>query len=407
MRRVVITGMGIKSPVGGTLVEAGEALKSGRSGIRAMPEWADLQGLFSLVAGPVEMPDPKLIPRSCRRTMGRMALLATFAADDAVHHAGLTQDQLASTRTGVAFGSTTGSTIALEEFFAIYIKTRGFGCLDGTLFPKIMGHTVAANVAGFLGTRGRLLAPCSACASSLQAIGAGYEAIRGGMQDVMICGGAEDLHPSTVAVFDVLSAASRGYNSEPTRTPRPFDAKRDGVVISEGAGAVVLEDLDHALGRGATPLAEILGYETLCHAVHMTQPDEAATAECIRSVLDGARLDPGDIDYVHAHATGTPLGDAIEASALRGIFGDSVPVSSTKGYTGHMLAASGVVGVIFCLIMMRDGFIAPTLNLDEPGLDCAGIGHVRKLVRAELRRVVCNSFAFGGVGASLVLGRHP
>jgi len=409
MRRVVITGMGINSPIGNTLEDVRDALSSGRSGVSAMPEWQGVKGLKTHVAGRVSGLDPKAIARTFRRTMGRMSILAAFAARDAVAHARIPQDTLSGGRTGVAFGSTTGSPEVLERFFGDFLVNGGIEGQEGTMFMKVMSHTVAANVAAMLDTRGRLIAPCSACASSTQAIGAGFEAIRDGYQDVMICGGAEELHPTTAGVFDILLAASRRYNGTPQRTPRPFDRDRDGLVAGEGAAALVLEDYDHARARGATAYAEVLGYATTCDGANMALANVEGMASCMRQALTVAGVDPHDIDYVSAHATGTIAGDIAEAEATRSVVGATVPVSSTKGHTGHTLAACGAMEAVFCALMMQLGFIAPTLNLDNIDEKCEGLNHVRRVTPADVRVVLSNNFAFGGVNASLVLargGRH-
>jgi 3-oxoacyl-[acyl-carrier-protein] synthase II len=267
-----------------------------------------------------------------------------------------------------------------------------------------MGHTVAANAALHLGITGRLVSPTSACASSAQSIGLGFEYVRYGLQDVMICGGAEELHAISAGTFDCVHAASKGYNDRPTETPRPFDADRDGLVVAEGAAALILEPLDRARQRGATVYAEILSYATCASGVHITAPSKESILRCIREALAGGGLEPRDIDYVNAHATATTIGDAMEAQGTFEAFGPDVPVSSTKGHTGHTLAASGGLEAIFCIQMMHEGFIAPTLNLARVSDDCVGPRLVRELTPARLTRVMTNSFAFGGVNASLVIG---
>jgi len=403
MRRVVITGMGILSPIGNSVDAVAASLRDGRSGIRAMPEWASVDGLQTRVAGAVDGFDAKQIARPLRRTMGRMAIMASLAARDAAADAGLSPEDLASARAGVSMGSTTGSPAALEQFFGSYVTTGSISGTEGTLFLKVMSHTVAANVAAVLGINGRLIAPGSACASSTQAIGSGFEAIRYGLQDIMVCGGADDLHATTAGVFDVVGAASRGFNDSPSRTPRPFDRDRDGLVVSEGAAAVVLEEYEAARARGATIHAELLGYGTCCNPNHMTQASADGMLQCMREAVESAGISPRDLDYINAHATGTIRGDAVEAEAVRAFVGDTVPISGTKGYTGHTLAACGAMEVIFCLIMMRRGFIPPTLNLEAIGPGCEGIAHVQKMIPRSPRLALTSNFAFGGVNAALVL----
>ncbi|TET35826.1 MAG: hypothetical protein E3J72_09975 [Planctomycetota bacterium] len=405
MRRVVITGRGITSPIGNDLESVAKALAEGISGIRYMEEWEKVKGLRSRVAGVVDGIEPKSIKRKYRRTMGRMAVLASLAAKDAVDDAGLGDGEIHSERAGVAMGSTTGSGQVLEKFFGDFISTGGVEQQEGTLFMKVMGHTVAANVAACIGTRGRLYAPCSACASSTQAIGTGYEFIRGGFQDIMVCGGGEDLHPITAGVFDIVHAASNRYNDTPAKTPRPFDAARDGLVVGEGGAAFVLEEYGRAKARGAKIHAEILGYATNCDGRHMTFPSREGMRLSLREALKSAEIPPDSVDYINAHATGTEVGDVAEAEALRDIFGENAPVSATKGYTGHTLAACGAMEAIFCLIMMEKGIIFPTLNLEEIDPACSGINHVQELTEAALKTVLTSNFAFGGVNATLVLGK--
>ncbi len=403
MRRVVITGIGILSPLGEGIEAAADALRNGRSGIRAMPEWRNISGLRTWVAGTVDQLPSQLIPRAQRRTMGKLSLMAALASREAVADAVMAEPALDSERVGVAFGSTTGSPAVLEQFMGDYIAKRSVLEMEGTVFMKVMSHTAAANVAALLGAKGVLLAPCTACASSTQAIGMGYELIRRGDQDVMICGGAEELHATTAGVFDVLHAASRNFNDTPTRTPRPFDRDRDGLVVSEGAAALVLEDYESAKARGARMYGEVAGYATTCDARHMTQPSKEGMRRCMQLALQSAQIGAGDLSYINAHATGTVMGDAAEAEATREVVGDRVPVSGTKGHTGHTLGACGAMEAAFCLVMMRDGFIAPTLNLDCVSTDCEGIRHVRYLQKATVDIAMSNSFAFGGVNASLIL----
>jgi 3-oxoacyl-[acyl-carrier-protein] synthase II len=337
--------------------------------------------------------------------MGRVALLSTFAAQAATADAGLDKKLIQGQETGIAIGSTTGSAAVFEKLFTDFYRTEGFREMEGTMFPKVMSHTAAANAASTLGITGPVLAPCSACASATQAIGAGFESICSGQQRVMLCGGAEDLHPATVGVFDVLGAASRGYNDRPSATPRPFDRDRDGLVISEGAAVVVLEEYEHARSRGAQAYGEVLGYATGCDAHHMTQPSAEGMLRCMRRAMDNAGRDIKEVDYINAHATGTRVGDAAEAEAIRELAGDAVPVSGTKGYTGHTLGACGAMEVIFCLMMMREGFLAATLNLENVDAECRGLAHVQERISCRPKLILTSNFAFGGINASLVMGK--
>ncbi len=361
MKRVAITGMGIISPIGNNIDTVFDSLVSGYSGIKKMNEWRKLEGLNSFIAGIVGGLEPKKINRRHRRTMGRMAVMASLATMDAVSDANLTENDITSLRTGLVMGSTTGSTGAIEEMFGNFIKTGGFNLQEGTTFMKVMSHSIAANVAAMLGIKGRLLAPCSACASSTQAIGLGYETIKDGYQDIMICGGADDLHSSTAGVFDILHSASRSYNDTPEKTPKPFDKNRDGLVVSEGSAVVILEEYERAVARGAEIYGELAGYGTCCDGRHMTSPSSEAMLSCMNLAMESAGIDASNLDYINAHATGTILGDIAESAAVRKLVGDNVPISGTKGYTGHTLAASGAMEVIFCILMMQNGVIIPTL----------------------------------------------
>ncbi len=403
MKRVVITGMGIVSPIGNSVDSVLTSLQKECSGIRYMKEWPSVKGLRSFVAGVVEDIEPRRIHRKYRRTMGRVAQMAGLASLDAVADAGLDKEEISSETTGIAMGSTTGSSAVIEQMFGSYISTGGIREQEGTTFMKVMNHTVAANTAALLGTKGRLIAPCSACASSTQSIGAGYENIRNEYQKIMICGGSDDLHPATAGVFDILGAASKLYNETPDKTPRPFDNGRDGMVVGEGAAILVLEEYEHAKNRNAKIYGELIGYGTCCDGSHMTFPDAAGMLYCMKLALADSGVDVSALDYINAHATGTKIGDNAESKAIAELVGDKVPVSGTKGYTGHTLAASGAMEAIFCLLMMKHDFIAPTRNLKEIDPACEGITHVMEKIETPLDVVMTSNFAFGGVNAALVI----
>jgi 3-oxoacyl-[acyl-carrier-protein] synthase II len=291
----------------------------------------------------------------------------------------------------------------METLFAT-LQREGVRGLKSTTFLQLMNHSASANVALMLGITGRVWSPSAACASASQAIGQGYESIAAGDQDTMICGGSEELHATTAIIFDILGGTSRAFNESPHQTPRPFDRRRDGVVVGEGAAVLVLEDRERAIRRNASIWGEILGFATTCDAAHMSAPAKEGMARTMALCLQSAGLQKSDIDYVNAHATGTPLGDIVEARATAHVLGGTVPVSSTKGHLSHTLAACGSIEVICCLLMMKHGFLAPTLNLTEVDPECAGINHVRELVERFPQRVMSNNFAFGGVNTSLILG---
>lgn len=405
--RVVITGIGLVSPLGSDPKTVSGALRRGESGVVAMADWAEIDGLHARVAAPVAAePDARAIPRNQRRGMGRQALFAAAAARAAVTDADLDGQLLSSGEVGIAIGSTAGSAQSLhDDFFGKVISQRSVRAVRSTAFLRIMGHTCAANVAMLLGLKGRVLAPASACTSGSQAIGAGYEALRAGEQRAMLCGGADEAHFTAAAVFDITHAASPGDPDHPQRSPRPFDAERDGLVVGEGSGVVVLERLDSARERGARIYGEILGYATNCDATHLSQPQPPAMVACMRRVLAAAGCAPDDVDYINAHATATLLGDRAEAEATAELFGDRVAVSSTKGHTGHTLGACGALETIFCLMMMHQRFIAPTRNLERVDPACSGIRHVREAQPLEIDVALNNNFAFGGVNTSLLLRR--
>ena len=334
--------------------------------------------------------------------MGRLSIFAAQAAQEAIDDAKLNGEIVSSGRTGCVIGSTMGSACSLYEAYKTIVPNEDMTNLGSTRFFEVVSHTAAMNVAQHVGVSGAVISPNSACASGLQAIGLGYDLIRLGRQDVVLCGGAEELHSTVAGIFDVLLATSTGYNDRPEMTPRPFDADRDGLVCGEGAGIVVLEDLEHAKRRGAGVCAEIVGYYTCGSGEHVSQSSSEAILRCMRGALDEAGVEPGDVDYVNAHATATLQGDREEAKALAGLFGDKVPVSSLKGHIGHTLGASGALELIASLLMMREGVIYPTLNLERVDPECAGLDHVTTPERWRIRLLMKNCFAFGGINAALV-----
>lgn len=402
MRRVAITGLGAVTPLGNSVDAFIGAIERGECATRFMPDWNKYKGLHCLVAAPVEMQDEKLIPRQVRRSMGRLSIFAAQAAEQAVRDAGITAQELSSTKLGCCVGSTMGSAESINEAFELLLPDFDLGKLPSTKFFQCISHTAAMNVAQYLGISGTVLSTNAACASALQAIGAGYDLIRLGEQDIMLCGGAEGLHPTVVGSFDILYATSTGYNNDPRKTPRPFDARRDGLVCGEGGGIVVLEDLERAKKRGVKIYAEVTGYSSHGNASHVSESSRAAALLCMREALERAGIAPKDIDYINAHATATIQGDKEEAQAIRDLFSDTVPVSSLKGYIGHTLGASGSIELIASLKMMERGVVYPTLNLEEPDAECSGIQHVMKPLRKEIDIVLKNCFAFGGINAALV-----
>ena len=407
LKRVVITGLGAVTPMGVGV----EALRAGLAESRCATvsmraEWQHFSNMHSLVAAPGPDLNEKLVPRQNRRSMSRMSFYGHDAARqtlaDAFGDDSSWSDHFSSGRLGCIIGSTTGSPIALNQTFEMMLPDRDLGKLSAVQFFQCVSHTVAMNVAQCLGITGSVLATNSACASGLQAVGAAYDLIRLGRQDAVLCGGAEELHPSVTGSFDVLFAASARYNDSPSETPRPFDRDRDGIVCGEGAGILLLEDFEHARARGARVYAEVLGYHTCASGDHISQSNRAALVRCLRQALDNAGTPPEQIDYVNAHAAGTVQGDAEEAAAIREVLGSGVPVSSLKGNLGHTLGASGPIELIAALMMMRDSVVYPTFNLRNPASDCGGIRHVPSAISQPIGTFIKNSFAFGGINAALV-----
>ena len=402
MKRVVITGMGVVSPIGGNVGEQTEALDAGRHGIVRMPEWAAYKGLRSLIAAPAELKNEKAIPRQNRRSMGRMSIFAAQAAMEALLDARCEAGTLGGGRVGCVAGSTTASAITLSNVFETMLPERDFSQLQSMQFFQCLSHTVAMNLAQYLGLQGVLLSTNAACASGLQAIGTAFDLIRSGRQDAVFCGGAEELHATVTGSFDMLMAASTGYNDRPDEASRPFDAARDGLVCGEGAGILFLEERERALDRGATVYAEILGFHTCSGGSHISESNREGIARCMSASLADAGCAPSDVEYVSAHATATLQGDGEEVAAIRSVLGEQVPVSSLKGNLGHTLGASGAIELIATVAGLRRGKLYPTRNLVNVAEECKGIRQVTAIEPTEARCFVKNSFAFGGINASLV-----
>jgi len=402
-RRVVITGVGLTSPIGNSLAEVSASLREGRHGIVQMPEWSRIENLLTRLAGEVKGIDLEQWPRKKVRSMGRVSLLATYATEQAVQDAGLEPGVLESGDVGLAYGSTHGSSSALEQFCRTIFQNNSLRGLPSSAYLKFMSHTTAANLALFYGLQGRVVTTCSACVSASQGIGYGYEAVKYGMQEVMICGGAEELHFVHAGVFDIMYATSTRYNDRPDLSPRPFDRERDGLVVGEGAGTFVLESLERATKRGAKIYGEVLGYGTNCDGTHVTSPSVHGMADAMRRALRDAKISPEQIDYINAHATATDVGDICESTAVMDVLGDRVPISSTKGFTAHTLGACGAIEAAFCLAAMHDRFLPPNKNLDEVDPRCAPLAYVRGAPReARPTIVMSNNFAFGGINTSLI-----
>jgi len=382
------------------------ALAEGKSAVRFMEDWSKIRGLRSLLGAPV--PDFKLPPHYTRRrsrTMGRNARMAVRATELALEQAGLLGDPvLQSGRTGVSYGSSSGSSDALIEMAHILVNDTARR-VNATSYIRLMGHTAAANIGMFFKLRGRVIPTISACTAGSQGIGYAWEAIRHGLQDVMLAGGSEELCPTHAGVFDILYATSTA-NEHPESTPRPFDIDRDGLVVGEGAGTLVLEALEHAQARGAPILAELTGFATNSDGNHVTRPDQASMQRVMQQALATAGVDAAAVGYVNAHGTATGAGDVAESHATAAVFGDQVPFSSLKGFFGHTLGACGAIEAWLSLEMMREGWFAPNHNLGTVDPACASMNYLRgDGERLETDRVMSNNFAFGGINTALLFER--
>ncbi len=401
MRRVVVTGMGLVSCLGNDLDTVSGALREGRSGLRAMPEYAGL-GLRSQVAGVPEIDLDAEIDRKLKRFMGDAAAYATVAMRHAIAHAGLDAAQVSHPRTGVIAGSGGGSAQWQIETGEL-LRNKGVRRVGPYMVPRTMCSTVSAALATAYAIKGVSYSIAAACATSAHCIGAAADLIRHGAQDVMFAGGGEELHWGMSCQFDAMGALSTQSNATPGRASRPYDAQRDGFVIAAGGGMLVLESYDHAVARGATIHAELLGYGVTSDGLDMVAPSGEGAVRCMQQALSGVDR---RIDYLNTHGTSTPVGDIVELEAVRAAFGDTVPpLSSTKALSGHSLGAASVHEAIYSLLMLRDGFIAASANIETLDPKAEGFPIVRETRAARLDTVMSNSFGFGGTNATLVFGR--
>ncbi|MBB34042.1 MAG: beta-ketoacyl-ACP synthase II [Hirschia sp.] len=404
MRRVVVTGMAGLTSLGDSLDTVLPALHAGKTGIRYMNEWEQYVDMSTRLGGPADwFSTQKLYPRQQMRSMGRVAALMVHTAERALEDAGLRDDPVVkSGRTGVAAGSSYGSTPATLDFVS-FLEEGKAGKLNATSYIRMMSHTAPVNMAVFFGLQGRVITTSSACTSSSQGIGYSFEAIRSGAADIMIAGGSDEFCPTMSMVFDRLYATST-HNDDPAHAVRPFDQGRDGLVIGEAAGVLILEELEHALARGATPLAEIAGFSTNCDGAHISQPSKDTQIHVVRQALDIAGMAPSDVDWISGHGTGTVTGDVVESQATAAVFGDGVPFHSLKGHFGHTLGACGAIEAWLGIEMMRQGSIPATANLKNVDPKCADLDYVmgdsRKVGQGSF---VSNNFAFGGINTSLVI----
>ncbi|MWV15319.1 beta-ketoacyl-ACP synthase [Pseudomonas sp. L-22-4S-12] len=406
MKRVVVTGMAGITSLGSDWASIEANFRAGKSGIRYMAEWDRFGELNTRLGGPVDdFVQPKRWTRKQTRSMGRVSKLAVYAAERALEHAGLLGDErIQDGRMGVACGSSTGSTDEIKAFGNMLLNSVADG-LNANSYIRMMPHTTAANISIFFGLKGRLIPTSSACTSGSQGIGYAYEAIKFGRLPMMLAGGAEELCPTEAMVFDALYATSL-KNDTPHLSPRPYDSGRDGLVIGEGAGILVLEELEHALARGATIHAEIVGFGCNSDGIHATKPEQATMRGAMELALADAGLPPSAIGYVNGHGTATEQGDIAESQATHSLFGAQMPISSQKSFFGHTLGACGALESWFSIEMMNADRYAPTLNLDQIDPACAELDYLRGEFRQMSNQYVMNNnFAFGGVNTSLIFKR--
>ena len=401
MRRIAITGLGITSCLGNDADTVSRALREGRSGIRHIPQYAEL-GFRSQVGGAPEIDLEAQIDRKQKRFMGDAAAYAHIALRDAIADAGLEEAQVSHPRTGLVAGSGGGSAEWQIEA-ADLLRQRGIRKVGPYMVPRTMCSTVSATLATAYKIKGVSYSISAACATSAHCIGAAADLIRAGRQDIVFAGGGEELHWALTMMFDAMGALSGKRNEDPTRASRPYDADRDGFVIAGGGGMLVLEDYDHAVQRGARIHAELLGYGVTSDGADMVAPSGEGAVRCMQMALEGVTA---PLDYLNTHGTSTPLGDVVELEAIRTALGDALPpISSTKALSGHSLGAASVHEAIYCLLMMRDGFIAGSANIDTLDPRAEGFPIVHESRDAVLDTVMSNSFGFGGTNASLVFGR--
>ncbi len=402
MRRAVITGMGIVSSIGNNVAEVLASLKAGKSGITYSEQFEQFN-LRSRVWGNVKLDVAELIDRKILRFMGEAAAYAYLSMQQAIADAGLTDEQVSNERTGLVVGS--GGASSKNQLEACdTLREKGVRRVGPYMVTRTMSSTTSACLATPFKIKGINYSISSACATSAHCIGHAVEQIQLGKQDVVFAGGGEEVDWTLACLFDGMGALSSKYNETPELASRTYDAERDGFVISGGAGILVIEELEHALARGAKIYAEVTGYGATSDGYDMVAPSGEGAARCMRQAM--ANLD-APIDYINTHGTSTPVGDVKELEALRAVFGDKVPkLSATKAMTGHALGAAGVHEAIYSLLMLEHGFIAPSINIQQEDELAVGLPIVKSCEAAELNTVMSNSFGFGGTNATLVMSKY-
>lgn len=402
MKRVVVTGMGIVSCIGNDTDTVLNALREGKSGIKTNQDYID-NGFRSTVSGSIEIDLKEHIDRKILRFMGDAAAFAYIAMKQAIENSGLSEEQVSSERTGIIVGSGGASTASVVESADI-IRSKGVKRVGPYRVTQTMGSTTSACLATPFKIKGVNYSISSACATSAHCIGNAMELIQLGKQDVVFAGGGEEEHWTLTGLFDAMGALSTKYNDTPEKASRAYDAERDGFVIAGGGGCLVLESLDHAIARGATIYGEVVGYGATSDGYDMVAPSGEGAARCMRQAM--ASVD-GDIDYINSHGTSTPVGDVAELRAVKEVFGDKVPaISSTKSLTGHSLGATGVQEAIYTLLMMKNGFVAGSANIDKLDDEAEGLPIATASYDATITRAMSNSFGFGGTNATLIFQKY-
>lgn len=402
MRRAVITGLGIVSSIGNNKEEVTDSLRAGRSGITFSQQFADM-GLRSQVWGDLKIELSEHIDRKAMRFMGDAAGYAFVAMQQAIEDAGLTEEQYSNERVGIIAGSG-GASSENQVISADTLREKSVKRIGPYMVTRCMGSTVSACLATPFKIKGVNYSISSACATSAHCIGNALEMIQLGKQDMVFAGGGEELHWALSSQFDAMGALSTKYNDDPTKASRTYDADRDGFVSSGGGGMVVVEELEHALARGAKIYAEVVGYGATSDGYDMVAPSGEGAVRCMKQALQG--IDQ-PVDYLNTHGTSTPVGDVKELEAIQTLFGkNSPPMSATKSMTGHALGAAGVNEAIYSILMMENDFIAPSINVDNLDEAASGLDIVTKTREAKLDLVMSNSFGFGGTNATLVLKKY-
>ena len=402
MRNVVITGVGIKSCIGNTYDEVVNSLKNGKSGIKADETYKEM-GFRSQVSGAVDLNFSELIDRKLYRFMGESAAYAYLAAQDAIEMAGISELHLNSDRTGIVAGSGGASTRVMVSTADI-TREKGPKRIGPYAVTKSMGSSISAILGTAYKLKGINYSISSACATSAHCIGHGADLIKSGQQDIVLAGGGEDLHWSSSGLFDAMGALSSNFNDNPSTASRAYDKNRDGFVISGGAGMVILEDEEHAIKRNANILAKLTGYYATSDGYDMVAPSGEGALRCMKGALQNHG---SEIDYINTHGTSTPVGDVAELKAIKELFKNDTPIiSSTKSMTGHSLGATGVQEAIYSIMMMREKFIAPSINIDELCDEADGLNIATQTLETDISAVLSNSFGFGGTNASLVISKY-